>query len=194
MKVWGITGGMGSGKTMVSKLLETMGVPVYNTDVEAKKITESSPVIQKKLSDKFGSALYSGGKLNRTMLASLIFNHSEHLAFVNSTVHPEVYKDFLEWKKQHSEKEFTGIESAILFESGFARWVDVRINVSAPLETRIQRIQKRDRLSREAVLTRINNQLSDEEKNRLADYTIINDDVQALLPQIENLFKLLKFQ
>ncbi|MDR0865565.1 MAG: dephospho-CoA kinase [Candidatus Symbiothrix sp.] len=194
MKVLGITGGIGSGKSVVSKLLEIQGIPVYNTDKEAKKITAFSLVVQEKLSGKFGAALYKEGVLDKAMLASLIFNHPEYLAFTNSVIHPEVQKDFEEWKERQLGKSWVGIESAILFESGFDRLSDECITVSAPLEIRIQRVQKRDGLNRDAVLSRLNNQLSDKERSRLANCTIVNDEKKALLPQVENLLKMIKFQ
>jgi dephospho-CoA kinase len=193
MKVIGITGGIGSGKSMVSRLFEAMGLPVYITDIEACKLNNSSPEIRRKLIGKFGPELYSDGILNNRMLASLIFNNSDHLAFVNSVIHPEVYADFLKWKKKQSKHTHIGIESAILFESGFNRWVDITVAVLAPVEIRIHRVQKRDRLEREAVLSRIRNQMSDEERIDLTDYALMNDDVSALLPQVENLFERIKF-
>ncbi|MDR0412699.1 MAG: dephospho-CoA kinase [Dysgonamonadaceae bacterium] len=191
MKIIGITGGIGSGKSVVSKLFEARGVPVYIADLEAGKLNNSSPEIRRKLTGRFGPELYAGGILNTRMLASLIFNHPGHLAFVNSVIHPEVYKDFLNWTKNHSEKEYAGIESAILFESGFNRWVDVTVAVVAPVETRIRRVQRRDRVEREAVLSRINNQMTDEA--RTTDYTLLNDDRKALIPQVEKLFERIKF-
>jgi len=189
MKVLGITGGIGSGKSVVSNLLKIIGVPVYNSDVEAKKITASSLLVQKKISEKFGSQLYSEGELNKALFASLIFNNPNHLAFANSVIHPEVYADFLEWKKKHSSCIIVGIESAILFESGFNKYVDTSVSVSSELELRIQRVQKRDALDRISILNRMNNQMSEITRNLQSDYTIINDDIQAVLPQVEKLLK-----
>jgi dephospho-CoA kinase len=194
MKVLGITGGIGSGKSTVSKLLEINGIPVYNSDIAAKKLSDFSPVIQEKLREKFGPELYKEGFLNRPMLASLIFNQPENLAFVNSVIHPAVEKDFLEWKKDRAEQAIIGIESAILFESRLRHIVDVSVNISAPLEIRIRRTQKRDNLNKEAVLNRMNNQMSEDERRRLADHIIINDDRQALTPQVEKLIKIVEFQ
>jgi dephospho-CoA kinase len=194
MKTIGITGGIGSGKSIISKLFETRGIPVYITDIEAGKLNNSSSEIRKKLSARFGPEIYSDNVLNNRMLASLIFNDSNHLAFVNSVVHPEVYKNFLEWKKKYSKKEFIGIESAILFESGFNKYVDITVAVLAPVKIQIQRVQERDHLDKAAVLSRIQNQMSDEERIGLVDYTIINDGAKALLPQVENLFEMLKFR
>ncbi len=189
MKVLGITGGIGSGKSLISKMLESFGIPVYNSDIEAKKITVSSLLIQEKLSEKFGSQLYPNGELDKILLASLIFNDSNHLAFVNSIIHPEVYSDFLKWKQRYASYLWVGIESAILFESGFDKYVDLSVAVSAPLELRIQRIQKRDNLDRTSILSRIKNQMADEEKMKQTDYVITNDGIQAVLPQMESLLE-----
>ena len=186
MKVLGITGGIGSGKTVVSEILKIKGIPVYNSDLEAKRLMETSPAIREKLSGHFGENLYENDTLNKKLLASIIFDCSEKLTFVNSVVHPEVYQDFKEWKES-TNVEWVGMESAILFESGFNQYADFCLLVSAPIELRIQRTQKRDRLDREAVLNRIRNQMPEEEKQSLADFTIVNDNRQAVLPQIENL-------
>ena len=195
MKVAGITGGMGSGKSVVSKLLVINGIAVYNTDMAASKIHDISQTVREKLSGRFGPELYQPyGVLNRGMLASLIFNHPGNLAFVNSIVHPAVETDFMEWKTEREGEKLIGIESALLFESGLNRLVDISVNVSAPLEIRIRRVQKRDNWDREAILSRIRHQMTDEERNALADYTFINDDSHALLPQVENWIKILKFQ
>jgi len=189
MKTIGLTGGIGSGKSVVSKLLETMGIPVYDSDKEAKRITSNSLVIQELLSKRFGSKLYPDGELNKSLLASLIFSNEENLKFVNAIIHPEVQKDFINWKKLHSNYSFVVVESAILFESGFDKIVDITINVSAPLEKRIKRVQKRDLSNRESILNRMNNQMSEEERIQKSNHTIINDDCQALLPQAEYLLK-----
>ena len=195
MKIIGITGGIGSGKSVVSKLLGINGIPVYNTDMAASKIHDISQTVREKLALRFGQELYEPyGVLNRTMLASLIFDHPENLAFVNSVVHPAVEADFLEWKTEREGEKLIGIESAILFESGLKRLIDISIHVSAPLEIRIRRVQKRDHWDREAILSRVRHQMTDEERNALADYTFINDDRQALLPQVENCIKIMQFQ
>jgi dephospho-CoA kinase len=194
MKTIGITGGIGSGKSVVSQLLKVWEIPVYDSDREAKRITGSSGVIREKLSAKFGPGLYQTGELNKEMLASLIFSKPDYLAFVNSVIHPEVFKDFFDWKEKQLGKAFVGIESAILFESHFDKSVDISITIAAPLETRIRRVQQREKINRESVLNRIKNQMSEEERNCLADYVIVNDDIQGLIPQIENLFEALKSQ
>ncbi|MDR3338649.1 MAG: dephospho-CoA kinase [Candidatus Symbiothrix sp.] len=192
MMVIGLTGGIGSGKSTISRLLETMGIPVYVADVAAKKLTDESAQIREILSEKFGRELYKTGKLNRSLLASLIFGNEENLLYVNSLIHPLVWKDFQHWTNQHSDKKYLAIESAILFESGFSATVDVKVNISAPLEVRIQRIENRDNIAKELIIKRINSQLSEEERNKLSDFTILNDDVNAIIPQIEILMNTLK--
>jgi dephospho-CoA kinase len=188
MRVIGITGGIGSGKSILSKLFEIMEIPVYNSDMKAKKITESSPVIKEKLIDKFGPTLYENGKLNRKLLASHIFSKEANLAFVNSVIHPEVFKDFIFWKEKYTHKVFVGIESAILFESGLNKITDINLTVSSPVELRMERVMQRDYLNETDVLNRIKNQLSDKEREALSDYTIYNNRIQALIPQVENFF------
>ncbi|MDR1682529.1 MAG: dephospho-CoA kinase [Candidatus Symbiothrix sp.] len=192
MKVLGITGGIGSGKSIVSKLLEINGIPVYNTDIAAKILYNISPVIRQKLTERFGAELYAEGVLNRSLLASRIFQSSEDLRFVNSIVHPKVENDLDEWKNQFPEKSVVGVESAILFESNLCNKVDIIINVSSCYEIRVERVQQRDKLSKEEIDRRIQQQMDDASRCRLANFTIINDNRQALLPQIENLLKRLK--
>jgi dephospho-CoA kinase len=192
MKSVGLTGGIGSGKSTVSRLLEIMGVPVYVADTESKKLVNTSPHIREQLIATFGRQLYKDGELDKAMLASLIFGNKEHLRRANSAIHPVVFDDFRQWAARQTAASFVVIESAILFDSGFNKTVDVTVNVSAPLEVRIRRVEKRDRISREAIQTRIDSQLSEEERNRLSDYIILNDETSALIPQVENLSDLLK--
>ena len=191
MKTIGITGGIGSGKSVVSKLLSIHGIPVYDTDSAAKRLNDTSSFIREKLSEKFGTELYAEGMLNRPLLASFIFQNPENLQFVNSIVHPEVNKDFLVWKSQQ-RSAIIAIESALLFESKLNEMVDFTVNISAPMEIKIQRIEKRNQWEREKIIARINNQISDEERNRLSNFTIINDNRHSLLQQIEKLLKMLR--
>lgn len=181
----GITGGIGSGKSVVASLLELKGVPVYIADIESKKLTETSPVIRKQLTELFGSDIYTPAGLNKKRLASHIFNNPECLKQVNDIIHPEVNRDFQKWASQlDKETPLCAIESAILFESGFDRIVNVRLLVYAPLELRIERALIRDSVSRKEIERRISNQISDEIKKERSDYVIYNDGKQALLPQI----------
>ena len=188
----GITGGIGSGKSVVATLLRLYGIPVYIADEESKRLTNSSPVIRRALVDLVGEAVYDAdGKLDKPRLANYIFGQPEHLARVNAIIHPEVNRDFLDWSERQ-EKAFCAIESAILFESGFDRIVDVKLMVLAPLEIRLERAIARDHASREALERRIKSQMADEEKASRSDYVIHNDGRQALIPQVENFIGWLK--
>lgn len=188
----GITGGIGSGKSVVATLLRLYGIPVYIADEESKRLTNSSPVIRRALVDLVGEAVYDAdGKLDKPRLANFIFGQPEHLARVNAIIHPEVNRDFLDWSERQ-EKAFCAIESAILFESGFDRIVDVKLMVLTPLEIRLERAIARDHASREALERRIKSQMADEEKASRSDYVIHNDDRQALIPQVENFIGWLK--
>lgn len=180
----GITGGIGSGKSVVASLLNLYGIPVYVADTESKLLTATSPVIKEKLTALFGKELYTDGGLDKRLLASYIFGNPECLKQVNAIIHPEVNRHFTEWTKRQSS-EFCAIESAILFESGFNNAVDKSLMIYAPLELRIQRALLRDNVSREEIVSRINSQLPDETKKDRSDYVIHNDDKQALLPQVE---------
>ena len=187
MKIIGLTGGIGSGKSTISRLLNIMGIPVYVADTESKRLTESSFDIRKKLTEKFGMDLYTEGKLNKTLLASLIFENEVNRNYVNSVIHPIVRIDFEQWKAQQVKSPLVIIETAILFESGFAASVDVSVTVAAAEELRIRRVELRDAWSHAAIVSRIRSQLTEEEKIRRSDYVIYNDDRQALIPQVERL-------
>lgn len=187
----GITGGIGSGKSIVATILEISGIPVYIADIESKQLTATSLIIRKKLIQLFGNEIYTPEGINKKLLASHIFNNPEYLQQVNAIIHPEVNRHFLEWvEKQNSD--FCAIESAILFESGFDQSVNISLMVYAPLELRIQRALKRDGISRDEIVRRINNQYPDEIKKEKAGYVIYNDNNQALLPQIKTFIDSLK--
>lgn len=179
----GITGGIGSGKSVVASLLDLSGIPVYIADTESKRLTETSPVIREQLTALLGNDLYTEKGLNKKRLASSIFNSPDTLRQVNAIIHPEVNRDFSAWADQQ-RSPFCAIESAILFESGFDRFVDLSLMVYAPLELRIRRALCRDAVSRSEVIARIESQLPDEIKKERSDYTVYNDDRQALIPQI----------
>jgi len=188
MKTIGITGGIGSGKSVVSALLELYGIPVYIADEESKRLTQSSPVIRKGLIELFDESIYTGEGLDKRRLASLIFGNPQMLKAVNSLIHPEVYKDYLRWAESKNT-ELCALESAILFESGFDKLADYTVMVYAPEEIRIQRAMNRDNASRTDVTNRIKNQLPDEIKSDKSDFVILNDGIQALIPQVESLLK-----
>lgn len=182
----GLTGGIGSGKSIVASLLQTYGIPVYIADLESKKLLQTSTVIREQLIILLGETIYDGNILNRKRMASLIFNDAQLLKKINNIIHPEVAFHFNTWVKQQNT-EFTVLESAILFESGFNHYVDVSLMVCTPIELRIKRTVMRDKMTEAEVLQRIKNQLPDDKKKEFADYVINNDEIQALIPQIEKI-------
>ena len=185
----GITGGMGAGKSVVASFLKTLGIPVYIADNESKKLTSTSPRIKEQLNKLFGEDLFAGGILNKALLASLIFENKDNLRLVNSIIHPEVMSDFEAWSVKHTGKKLIAIEAAILFESGFDKAVDLIVTVTAPREERIERILKRNKATRQEILSRMSNQLPDKEKCKRSDFIIYNDNDRAIIPQIENILQ-----
>jgi len=182
----GITGNIGSGKSKVSSMLKEQGFLVFDADTEAKKCMSVEPV-KSQLVALFGPEVYfEDGSLNRMFLASKIFNDETLLAKVNNIVHPVVKSNFQNWAME-SKQEIVFKEAAILLESGGKNEVDFVVVVDCPVETRIERVMKRDQCSREQVLKRMDKQWSDEEKRKHADFIILNDGLTALEPQIEKL-------
>lgn len=186
----GITGGIGSGKSVVSTLLVQAGIPVYVADDEGRMLSDTYPVIQKKLKALFDENIYVSDKLDRKRLASLIFADEELLKKVNQIIHPVVRKHFLEWAAKQGTKR-CAMESAILYESGLDKDMDVVLMVYAPVELRLNRAMLRDGATEADIMKRMNRQMPDEFKRNQADFVIINDDVQALIPQIEKFLKIL---
>ena len=180
----GITGGIGSGKSVVANILSLSGVPVYIADEESKKLTNHSPIIREKLIALFGKEIYSEEGLNKKLLASHIFHDPQRLQQVNQIIHPEVNRHFLEWVNKQTT-QICAIESAILFESGFDKVVDVSLMVYAPKGLRIERASKRDAAAKAEIERRINNQMADELKKDRSDYVIYNDDQHLLISQVE---------
>lgn len=180
----GITGGIGSGKSVVSRLLGLMGIPVYISDVETKLLMVSDSVIRQELVALLGEEVYADGVLNKPLLASYLFGNPEHARQINGIVHPRVKDDFRQWTQCRCSSSIVGIESAILIEAGFAGEVDVIVMVYAPEEVRISRAIRRDASSREQIEKRIRSQMSDEEKRGKADYVIVNDGETPLIPQV----------
>lgn len=180
----GITGGIGSGKSVVSRLLEVMGIPVYISDVETKRLTASDPCIRNELTALLGGEVYAGGVLNKPLLASYLFSGPQHARQVNGIIHPRVKDDFREWTRQRAAHSMVGIESAILVEAGFAGEVDAVVMVYAPEEVRVQRAMRRDAAPRELIEKRIRSQMNDEEKREHADFVIVNDGETPLIPQV----------
>ena len=179
----GITGGIGSGKSVVASLFQLLGVPVYIADEESKRLTNQSMTIRRQLIAHYGEAIYTAEGLNKPLLAAKIFQDPAQRRIVNGIIHPEVKHHFETWAAQQ-ETPLCAIESAILFESGFDQVVDTHLMVYAPKALRIERATARDAASREAIQQRIESQMADEEKRELADHLIYNDNQQPLIPQV----------
>lgn len=192
-KIIGLTGGIGSGKTTVANYFDKIGIPVYIADVEGKKITES-PQILETIKNVFGSAVFDEGKLNRKKLSQIVFNDSKKLQQLNAIIHPEVEKHFIQWVNNHSNFPLVVKETALLFESGSYKKCDFVITVIAPLEERINRVIKRDVVTREEVLKRIENQLSDEYRIKNSDYIIDNTDSETIEGQVIEILKKITIQ
>lgn len=186
MKRIGLTGGIGSGKSFIANILEHMGFPVYYSDLRSKELTKSNPSIKTGLISFFGEEVYSDDELNAQLVATKIFQNEEIRQKVNELIHPIVRKDFEDWvTNQKSTLVFN--EAAILFETGSYNNFDANILICAPLELKIQRVMKRENCSREEVLVRMNKQWSDDEKSKLADYTILNDNQFPILIRLEEI-------
>ena len=188
----GITGGIGSGKSTVCKIFKLLGVPVFEADLVAKALINSDAEIRNGLIQFFGKNIYSSdNKINRKMLANLIFNDDLLMEKVNRLVHPAVRNKYLIWVKQQNSI-YVIHEAAILFESGFYKMTDYSILVSAPEDMRIERVTHRDNIDLEMVKSRMLKQWTDEEKRKLASFEIVNDNKKLLIPQILEIDKKLK--
>ncbi|REK49564.1 MAG: dephospho-CoA kinase [Bacteroidetes bacterium] len=181
----GLTGGIGSGKSTVAKVFNSLGVPVYNADSEAKKMYDIHSSLLDDIRKKVSPDVFDeNGKLDKKKLAEAIFSDKDKLKAINGLVHPLVKKDFINWQKKHSGVNFIILESAILFESGFNTACDTVITVFLPEELRIQRLRERDRKNRADIEKIIASQISEEEKMKRSDYVIKNDEVELIIPQV----------
>ena len=179
----GITGGIGSGKSVVSRILHTLGIPVYDSDSRAKWLNDHSPVIRQALTDLIGSDLYENGMLRRDRLAAAIFSSGDLLERVNGIIHPEVKKDFCQWRSE-CESDLCAVESAILFSSGFDSLCDTVIRVDAPEKIRQERAMTRDG-SPETVRQRMLSQGREQSLAKAgADHTVFNAPPHLLIPQV----------
>ncbi|CAN5470917.1 dephospho-CoA kinase [soil metagenome] len=184
MMVIGITGGIGSGKSIVCTLFQSFGIPVYEADVEAKKMYDLPEVIAE-VKNTFGEKYFSASsELDRKKFAEFVFNDEAALKKINSIIHPHVKKNFRDWKKLHNESPYILKEAAILFESGSDKGCDKIITVTAPVELRIQRVLDRDKRSKAQIEKIIQKQWSDEEKIKRSDFVIVNDETKLVLPQV----------
>ena len=187
MQKIGITGSIGSGKSIVCKIFEQLGVPIYNADERAKKLMISNAEMIDKVKLLFGNESYTEtGELNRKHISDIAFNNKDLLTQLNQIVHPIVFKDFENWliEKEHLNIKYIIKEAALMFETDSYKKLDKFIVVTAPMELRISRTMQRDSILKEQVLSRMNNQLSQEEKLAKADYEIINDEQTSLIEQV----------
>ena len=182
----GVTGGIGAGKSIICSVLEHMGYPVFYSDIEAKKIINSNAEVKYQLIDLFGSQVFIDNQLNRTYLATILFSDSTLVEKLNAIVHPKVRQLFQEWAlKQNSTIVFN--EAAILFETGAFKNFEATLLVTAPLTIRLKRVISRDGSSEEEVMKRIAHQWPDEQKKDLATFTLVNDDNQSVLNQLDKI-------
>jgi dephospho-CoA kinase len=184
----GITGGIGAGKTFVSKRLEAMGFPIFDSDKVAKQLMNTNPEIRIKLTEWIGEECYNENGLNRAFVAQKMFNNAELKQQIEQLVHPKVAQAFDKWAEEQ-ESNLVFIESAILYESGFDQYVDKVLMVDADTETRIKRTMQRDICSREQAEQRVNAQMDQAEKRKRADFVLENNPYSDVNAQ---LFKLVK--
>ena len=181
----GITGGIGSGKSGVSRLLRVMGIPVYDTDAEARRLMQSSPAIRSALVALVGPEVYSAdGTLQRQRLAEYMFGNPDRVAAVNAIVHPVVRADFRQWATSFEETDVVAVESAILIEAGMEADVDAVAVVIAPEEERVARAVARDGATPQQIKARMANQLSDNDRLPHARFVIRNAEADAITPQV----------
>ena len=187
MKVIGLTGGIGSGKSTVAQMFIDMGVPVYIADIEARKLTNNSSEIKTALINLFGSSCYRDDVLDRKYVANKVFNDALLLTKLNAIIHPKVSAHFKQWKNKQ-QAVFCIKEAAILFENNGYQECDLTILVISPEDERIRRVMERDQVSEKAVRARIKNQWSDEKKCELADIVIENINLEATKIQVKDIY------
>ncbi|MBA5793733.1 dephospho-CoA kinase [Flavobacterium sp. xlx-214] len=186
-KIIGLTGGIGSGKTTITRYIETKGIPVYIADDAGKRVMEHQEIIDKVNALFNNEVLLANGLLDRKKIASIVFNNSEKLAQLNNIVHPAVALDFEDFKENNKKAAIIVKESAVLFESNAYKSCDFTILITAPEDIRIQRVIKRDGVSKEEVLNRIKNQMSEEEKELKANFVVQNIELNNAFLQIDSI-------
>lgn len=192
-KVIGLTGGIGSGKTTVANYFQEMGVPVYIADDGAKRVMQSKNILAE-VKSAFGGNIFDNDILNRAKLAQIVFNDKEQLAKLNAIVHPAVKLDFDDWVKEHKNNDYVMYEAAILFESGRYKECDVIITVTAPEEVRIDRVIKRDKTTREEVLSRMKMQWNDEKRISKSNFVINNNNLKNAKEEVVEILKILNIK
>ena len=187
----GLTGGIGSGKSVVAKVFATLGIPVFNADEEAKHIMQNSPEIKAKLIEQFGPAIYNESGLQKDALAQLVFNDPFQLQLLNAIVHPVTIQAAKDWAAKQTSP-YVIKEAALIFESGSSAGLFKVIGVTAPLSLRIHRVMQRDSITKEQLEARMRNQISDTIKMRLCDYVIHNDNQEMVIPQVLEIDKMIR--
>lgn len=183
MKKVGLTGGIGTGKSYVAEYFKKLGVPIYNSDDRGRQLNNTHPTLVRAFVEYFGQDIYIKGELNRQKVAEIVFKDKEALLWINRLVHPIVREDFNQWVRQQTSPVIIK-EAAILIESGAYKDCDKLIIVTAPLDLRIDRVVRRDGLTRDQVLQRISNQMTDEERKKYADFVIINNGIVNIEEQV----------
>jgi dephospho-CoA kinase len=174
----GLTGGIGSGKSTVAKVFETLGIPVYYADDMAKRLMNEDEALKQKIQTQFGTAVYKDGRLNRKYLADIVFAAPEKLQQLPATL-----QDAEKWMQQQTAP-YAIKEAALIFESGAQEYLDYVIGVYAPTPLRIQRTMQRDGITREEVIARMDKQVDETIKMRLCDFVIANNEQELLIPQV----------
>jgi dephospho-CoA kinase len=179
----GITGGIGSGKTTICNIFGSLGIPVFYADEKAKLLIESDEELKRAIIKEFGPESFGQSGYNRKYIASLVFRDHEALLKLNCMIHPKVADDFTHWVSQQ-ESCYVIFEAAVLFESGACSMVDFSIVIDAPIQLRIERVMKRDVVTKEEIEFRIKNQWPTDEIKKMADWVIMNDDKTLILPEV----------
>ena len=179
----GLTGGLGSGKSTVAHIFEVLGIPVYYADAASKRLMNDDEKVKAAVQNAFGKEVYPGGKLDRKYLSEIVFKDEKKLELLNSIVHPATLLDAAEWLKKQTA-HYAIKEAALIFESGSNKALDFVIGIESPLPLRLQRAMKRDNISREQAMARIEKQMNEEKKISLCDFVIINDEQQMVIPQV----------
>ena len=187
----GLTGGIGSGKSVVAKIFATIGIPVFNADEEAKRIMQTSPAIKTKLIEQFGTDIYNAHGLDKEKLAAIVFNDPFQLQLLNAIVHPVTIQAAKDWAAKQTSP-YVIKEAALIFESGAADGLFKVIGVTAPLSLKVHRVMQRDGITKDQVDARMRNQISDTIKMRLCDYVIDNNNQQMVLPQVLEIDKAIR--
>lgn len=191
MRRIGLTGNIGSGKSIVSEIFSILGIPVYHADEQSRKFL-MEPEVKARLRELFGEAIFpSGNEVDRRELAKIVFTDVRSLKSLNSILHPLVLDDYKKWCELYNDANYTVHEAAIIYESGIAGLFDKIIHVSCPEETAVRRVIKRDGMDAGSVAMRMRFQMEDGKKAKLADYVIVNDGLELIIPQVLSVHRLL---